>query len=53
MDYHDRFAVEREARRLRSEEIGRLEAAAIDWMRTRLHGLRARLATLFRLPRSA
>jgi hypothetical protein len=50
MDYHDHFAVEREARRLRREEIRRLEIAAIGWMEGRFHAMRERLAAALHQP---
>ena len=53
MDYHDRFAMEREMRRLRREEIGRLEIAVIDWLQGRFQDLRERLAAAFSHPHSA
>ncbi len=53
MDYYDRFSIEREGRRLRSEELRRLENAAIDWLHQRFHSLRAWIASAFHHPHSA
>ena len=53
MDHHDRFAMEREMRRLRREEIGRLEIAVLEWFQGHFQGLRERLAAAFHHPHSA
>ena len=50
MDYYDRFAIEREGRRLRTEELHRLEVAAGAWLRSKLHDLREKFAATFHLP---
>jgi hypothetical protein len=53
MDYHDRYAMEREMRRLRREEIGRLEIAVIEWLQGHFRELRERLAAALHHPHSA
>ena len=53
MDYFDRFEIEREGRRLRSEELRRLENVASTWLRAKFHGFYAKFAETFHLPHGA
>jgi hypothetical protein len=53
MDYFDRFEIEREGRRLRSEELRRLENVASTWLRAKFHGFYAKFAETLHLPHGA